>query len=86
MKEIVKKNLVITVAIVWQKGNEQRLLMSVYSEGKDNIKNYDEALGKAIIDQRKILVDPERYTMILDSSSSSWQVDDKPDLSCLRYC
>ena len=82
----MKENLVFTVAIVWQSKSRMKLRSSVYSAESSGVKNYDEALGKAIVEQRESFEEPEDYTMLMHNVSCSWQEEEKPDLSCLKYC
>ena len=82
----MKKNLNFTVAIVWKSQAKMKLRTSIYSHDDDGVKNNEEALGKAIADQKKALDNPEDYTMAMHNTSATWQEVKKPDLSCLRYC
>lgn len=85
-----KKNLTYIVAIAWQSGlaggTKICLRTSIYFAIDDKINNEAEALGRAILEQRKGLDDPDNFIMLVHNTATTWQENDKADLSCLRYC
>lgn len=89
-KEADKDNLCFIVAIVWHKSEvgayENRLKTSIYFKSRDGVSNPDEALGKAIKEQRNSLPDKHRFNMAMNDVSWTFQEPRKPDLSCLRFC
>jgi len=83
-----KKNLTYIVSIAWQSNSdgrtETRLRTSIYFEY--DVSSEDEALGKAISEQRKALDESERFNMLVHNTATTWQTEVKADLNCLRYC
>lgn len=81
------------MAIVWQQDigakYEQRLLTTILFADSDDIKNEDEALGKAIANNRKELKQDKSensWKMTMNTVATSWNEPKKTDLSCLKYC
>lgn len=87
---MTKRNVTYIVSIAWQStigGNVKTCLRtSIYFEKKDKVHSEDEALGKAITEQRKTLDNPVNFNMLVHNIASTWNEESKPDLSCLRYC
>ena len=51
-----------------------------------DVKNKDEALGKAIENQKSELDNSSDFALIMHSISSTWNTPTKIGLECLRYC
>ena len=84
------KNLIYYVAIVWQNNSggtiETRLRTSVFPKNKTKVSSEEEALGKAIKEQRGEFDNPSHFTMLCYNITTTWQSEGIPDLRCLRYC
>ncbi|MBO9492098.1 hypothetical protein J7384_17940 [Endozoicomonas sp. G2_1] len=86
----MKKNLTFIVSIAWQKTSsgttETRLRTSIYFKDRDGVNSEDEALGRAMREQKKEFDVPAEFSPFVHNTASTWQSAKKSDLSCLRYC